>query len=147
MKYTINLSKKIFIIVNIGFIFALVIGICFVNFRAYNPNIVDSCAMKRMFKLYCAGCGGTRASYMLFHGKVLESILCNPLVIYIGFFVVKYYAKLWISFVKDKTRAICEIDLRVIWVLLILVIVLYIGRNIMLVAGIYDYLGDLSAYY
>lgn len=40
------------------------------------------CVFRDNVGLYCAGCGGTRAFYYLVHGKLWQSFLHNPFVLY-----------------------------------------------------------------
>lgn len=42
----------------------------------------NGCMMRDMLHVYCAGCGGTRAFYYLAHGRIWQSFLCNPFVLY-----------------------------------------------------------------
>lgn len=41
-----------------------------------------SCTFYQLFRIYCPGCGGTRAVIHLLHGRLLRSFLYHPLVLY-----------------------------------------------------------------
>ena len=40
------------------------------------------CYFRETVGFYCAGCGGTRAFYHMVHGRLWQSILYNPFVLY-----------------------------------------------------------------
>ncbi len=48
-------------------------------------SILPPCALHETTGLYCLGCGGTRAFYLLLHGRVLESLRHNVLLLPILF--------------------------------------------------------------
>ena len=56
------------------------------------------CLFHRLTGLYCPGCGGKRAVYLLFHGHPLLSLWYHPLVVY-TLFVLVYYL---FCFLKKK---------------------------------------------
>ena len=41
-----------------------------------------ACPLYSLTGFFCPGCGGTRAFRLLFHGKIIASIICHPLVVY-----------------------------------------------------------------
>lgn len=41
------------------------------------------CVFRDTVGFYCAGCGGTRAFYYLVHGRMVQSFLHNPFVLYV----------------------------------------------------------------
>jgi hypothetical protein len=55
------------------------------------------CIFNRLTGLYCPGCGGTRAAYLLLHGQFLDAIRANalviattPLLIWCGFALIRF---------------------------------------------------------
>ena len=40
------------------------------------------CMIHAMTGYYCPGCGGTRATYALLHGKIITSLYYHPIVVY-----------------------------------------------------------------
>jgi len=57
----------------------------------YTINLVESfvregcpCLFRRLTKLYCPGCGGTRAVWYLLHGDIGRSLWYHPLVGYMA---------------------------------------------------------------
>lgn len=40
------------------------------------------CGFLTVTNLYCPGCGGTRAFYYLVHGRIYQSFITNPFVLY-----------------------------------------------------------------
>jgi hypothetical protein len=65
-----------------GIITILIIITYFVLTEKLGFNIESACLFKKLFGLYCPLCGGTRATVLLRHGKILMSLFYNPLVIY-----------------------------------------------------------------
>ena len=55
---------------------------------SYNPaetSIYPPCLFRLMTGLYCPGCGSTRALYQLLHGRILEALDLNAmLVVFLG---------------------------------------------------------------
>ena len=45
-------------------------------------NYVPPCMFHRVTGYYCPGCGGTRATYALLHGKIITSLYYHPIVVY-----------------------------------------------------------------
>ncbi|MCI8466238.1 MAG: DUF2752 domain-containing protein [Lachnospiraceae bacterium] len=41
-----------------------------------------ACPIYSLTGFFCPGCGGTRAFRLLFQGKIWQSVLCHPLVLY-----------------------------------------------------------------
>ncbi|MCE0483356.1 MAG: DUF2752 domain-containing protein [Methylacidiphilales bacterium] len=61
---------------------------------AVDPNrhaVYPQCLLYRATGFYCAGCGATRALHALFHGRVLEALHDNALLI-MGLPVLFYFA-------------------------------------------------------
>jgi hypothetical protein len=60
--------------------------LCCAIWREQLPGILARYAMPCMFHtvtgFYCPGCGGTRAVFALLRGKLLQSFLYHPIVLY-----------------------------------------------------------------
>lgn len=147
MRYRITLTGKKFILLNLCMICLLCVAYFFANYKAWNQELPSTCIMKIFFHLYCPGCGCTRAIYVLLRGHVIKAILFNPFIPYVCFWCAYYYIRFCISIIKNKTHGMILINLNVIWTGLVILIVFFILRNILLVTGIWDYIGDLSKYY
>ena len=79
---TDKLLDKIFYI--IGWICIAIGAIVFGLYRAgVLPTIhMAPCMIHAMTGYYCPGCGGTRATYALLHGKIITSLYYHPIVVY-----------------------------------------------------------------
>lgn len=51
------------------------------HYNPMTPLFGVGCGFRASTGFYCPGCGGTRAVYALFHGKLLESLYCHPAVL------------------------------------------------------------------
>lgn len=147
MKCKIQISKKQFILLHFIFIALAVLGLIFVNYKAWNPALPSTCFMKTAFHLYCPGCGVTRSVYVLIRGHFLEACLFNPIVPYMCVWCGYYYIRLWISIIKNKTHCSFTMNTISIWFAIFMVIIFFVVRNILLVTATCDFIGDLSKYY
>ena len=79
---TDKLLDKIFYI--IGWMCIAIGAIVFGLYRAgVLPTIhMAPCMIHAMTGYYCPGCGGTRATYALLHGKIITSLYYHPIVVY-----------------------------------------------------------------
>ncbi len=56
-------------------------AVFFASHDPYSSTVFPPCPILALTGWQCPGCGGTRATYSLFHGDVVTSLRMNPLVI------------------------------------------------------------------
>lgn len=126
----------------------LLVGLCCLYF-ALAPRFTFlsvSCPFKRVFCLYCPGCGGTRAVSALLRGDVLTSVRSNPVVMWGLVLGIWQYARMARSYIR-RDRACFRIP-SWSWISLIAVILgVFAVRNLLLVFAGYDYLGDNALFW
>lgn len=74
----------------IGFLVGLsffLFSIFYIFSYKYLPKEVRSCKFKKIFKIPCPSCGGTRAGINLIKGKIKRSFIENPLIFFISIFL------------------------------------------------------------
>lgn len=105
-------------------------------------RLSSECYFRTHWKLYCPGCGGTRALLALMHGDLLLSLKYNPVTL---LFLLNVLATIILSLIKKKKGKYPTSKIRLILdiTLLIFIIVFSVLRNYLLYAGI-DVLGDFS---
>lgn len=148
MKQNITISLRNFILftfANLALIFA---GFIYLSFAKNEPQYFMPCMMKEVLHLYCPGCGGTHALSDLLHLRILASIKANPLVLYGAVVLLYYWIRFLITLIKNKgTTFIYSMNMNYIWGLVVLMLGFCIVRNILVVHGYYDYLGELIQYW
>lgn len=79
---TDKLLDKCFYI--IGWVCIAIAAILFGLYRAGVLLILRTapCMIHAATGYYCPGCGGTRATYALLHGKIITSLYYHPIVVY-----------------------------------------------------------------
>lgn len=124
----------------------LLVVLCYLYF-ALEPRFAflsSECPFKRVFRLYCPGCGGTRAVSALLRGDVLTSVRSNPVVVWGLLLCIWQYARMVRSYIR-RDRACFSIP-SWSWISLIVIILgVFVVRNLLLVFVGYDYLGDNAA--
>lgn len=50
--------------------------------------MAGGCIVRRLYGIYCPGCGGTRALLAFFQGHFLESFFYHPIVMYVAVMVL-----------------------------------------------------------
>lgn len=142
-------EKRIFILMSV----LLLLFLCFLAFyhikgiHFYDPK-GTSCGLKMYLHLYCPGCGGSRALDAFLHGHFIHSALLQPTIMYLFIFFLSYYipSLLLITGIRKK-RINYMIYLYILSGLLALIILFFIGRNLLLVYGGYDYIGECIQYW
>lgn len=104
--------------------------------------------MKLLFHLYCPGCGGTRAIDTFLHGHLLKSILYNPVIVYLACYLLAYYVPATLRIVGLWKRPINNMIYVYALIGLLAVIILnFIGRNLLMVFCGVDYIGECIQYW
>ena len=149
MKTPISKSDKI---IYICWSIVLLGAIIFFIYYHLNDIILHTgdriCGFKYFFHLYCPGCGGTRAIDSLFHGRVIQSLLYHPVILYIALFFLSYYIPATlriIGIINKKIDDMVYVYLLVIF--LVILVVHFILRNILVVYAGYDYIGECVMYW
>ncbi len=151
MKKTNTLSKneKITFIL---FSIALLLFLLFLVFYHVNDmcfyHTDGSCGMKYLFHLYCPGCGGTRAIDSFLHGNFIKSFLYNPVILYLAVYFLSYYLPAFLHFIGLWKKKINNmIYVYILIGLLAIIIIHFVARNLLLVYGGYDYIGECIKYW
>lgn len=101
------------------------------------------CAFHDVLHLYCPGCGGTRAIDALLAFRFVDSFLANPIVLYMAAVGMYYYVFAFYSFIIKKNGKIYyKLPNCLIWIALGIVVCFFVLRNVLLIFGKIDYLGD-----
>lgn len=120
----------------IGWALIGILLLLYLGYQLLFPGIFKKplpCVFHALLKLYCPGCGGTRAVLALFHGRFLASFLCHPLVPYTavvcGWFMIS-------QTIERASRHRIKIAMRYrdvyLWIALALVAVNFIAKNALL---------------
>lgn len=104
------------------------------------------CLMHDLLHLYCPGCGGTRAAVALVRGRLLHSLCCNPLAIYLAVGFLVYDIRVAIAIARDEPQ-LPRVLARYFWGMLFLAAAHFFARNTLMIGWGYDYLGDLVTYW
>ena len=110
-------------------------------FTAIYPSVVF-CAFSRISHLYCPGCGGSRAFWLLLRFDILGSLVANPATL-TGLVTLGYYE---IAFFLSAGRGVRVYSWPAI-AYAVLIVVHFVLRNVLLVACGIDPLGDHLAYW
>jgi len=147
MYYHAHIKKGQFIILSIFILLIPFLAYGYLAAADSYPALFPPCGLKTQLHLYCPGCGGTRAVGQLLHLHIIESLLCNPLVVYMAACTIYYYFKTLVFLVRQHGDAQFDIHLGFLWVFLVILIVFCLARNILMVNFGIDYLGEAGKYW
>lgn len=92
------------------------------------------CLFHKLTKLYCPGCGGTRAVMSLLNGNMIASIKYNPIVVYGTCLYAWFMLSNTVSFItRGKFKIGMKYSDKYIWLGLALMIISCIAKNIILI--------------
>lgn len=151
MYLHLHINKKKYFLITIFFISLFLLAFLYNNYigkiQSANPFLFHDCTFKNMLHLYCPGCGGTRAVDAILHLRILSSLFYHPLVIYVVICCCFFYIKIGIQLKKQNGDAEILINTACIWGALILALTFFVVRNLLLVYGGVDYIGELKSYW
>ena len=139
-----KLSRKeqwtVFCIINGSLLLLPILFVLYNNF--VRETIFAECFVLENLKLYCIGCGGTRAFEALCRFDILESIKYHPVVIYFAISLVVYEFVMIKSLIKKQERKVF-FNLKVTIIFLIALVTYALVRNILLSFLGIDFLGNV----
>ena len=120
---------------------ASVLALIYKLFPLPLSKLLLPCLVNSTLGIYCPGCGGTRAVWALFHGKIVRSFFFHPLVIYTaaagGWFLIS-------QSIERISRHRIKIGMKYrdiyIWAALAIVIINFIIKNLLLIVWNIDLL-------
>lgn len=130
------------ILLAMGIVFAVVCDVFHLEFPLSSP-----CFLDEQLHLYCPGCGGTRALFAMMRLDLVESVLCNPIVLYMAALFLYYYIGTSMAVLAKGRRVYFRPGFWMIWVGVILLFWTTILRNYLAVRYGIDYLGDIAPYW
>ena len=100
------------------------------------------CGFARLTHLYCPGCGFTRATKALLRGRLLSSLAAHPFAL-LGVLTVLYYELTLFLTARGRGRPSAAPAVA----FAIGLVAFFLIRNLLLVCGGVDLLGDLAAFW
>lgn len=104
------------------------------------------CAFSRLLHLYCPGCGGTRAVKALLTGHPLRSLVYNPIVLWLIVLAVAQYVRALIALHRREPSR-CAVPAWSWISVIVLLLVVFVIRNLLLVFCGIDTLGEHLAFW
>ena len=91
--------------------------------------MLPECNFYKWTGLYCPGCGDTRAVIALMNGDILLSLRQNALIIVLLLILIVLYIELLLKVVFEKRFKSPVLNLKFLWIFLILFAVYSVVRN------------------
>ncbi len=125
------------------FLFVLILAVVF-----FTPlRVIAICPVHFFLHLYCPFCGGTRALVLLLGGDVLCSLLYNPTALALVLVGAYYETYAIATLFRRDVGIFRRARIFPLWVLLFVSVGYCVVRNILLMGGIWDSIGELLPYY
>lgn len=131
-----------FFLMNAGAVaaFALFALIAFLKLPIFN------CVSYKFFHLYCPLCGGTRAILSLLRFDIVSALKYNAFIFYLAFAAIAYDVKVGVWAYRGREDTF-DMPRCLIWITAVLFALLFIGRNLVMIAWGIDPIGDLVGYW
>lgn len=146
MYYYAHVKKSNFILITLFTFLVPFLAYGYITASKQYPAFFPPCSLKSFFHLYCPGCGGTRALEHLLHLRFVQSLLCNPLVLFMAVSLIYYWLKTLIELIRQHGDAFFAIHLGFLWAFLAILVSFFLIRNFLLLKFGIDYLGELTEF-
>lgn len=146
LKKFIKQERTAFIWVNVGLILCLTVALVW-EYSPLSEMLHASCAIHDFFHIYCPGCGGTRAVYLMMHFHPVESFLYHPLVPFVTVLLAEYYVGAVITLIRKNGKRYYYLRDWFCYIALGIILVNWILRNVLLIKFHIDYIGDLVQFW
>lgn len=103
----------------------------------------SECYFRTHWKLYCPGCGGTRALFALVQGDIVQSIKYNPIT-FLFFLDVLVMTILFILEKRSEKYSTARIRMIINVAFLMFIVIFSVLRNYLLYGLGIDVLGDFT---
>ena len=145
-KQFIKRERVIFFWVNVGILLCL-LGTVLWKQVALSNSITSRCMFHDLFHLYCPGCGGTRAVYLLLQMHPIQSFLYHPIVLLLALMLADYYIGAVITLIKRNGKRYYYLKEWFCYIVLAVILLNWGIRNLLLVKFHMDYIGDLLQFW
>lgn len=110
------------------------------------PRNMTGCILHDWLFLYCPLCGGTRAVSALLHFRISEAVCDNAYVVLLAAAALIHYILAWVRLLRGERRLFRFLAWE--WIAAgVLLLAFGIGRNLLMICGGYDPLGDLGVFW
>lgn len=140
-----NLSKnkKRYLLLNLLLLAGALIYPLYYYFVFHSETPLSHCLLKEWFGIYCPLCGGTRCVYELLHFRFLSALRYNAYVVFMAFLFLIWDVWALVRFLRAGDN-FPKIPKWVFFALAGLLLLFFIGRNVLLLGYGIDPIGDLS---
>jgi hypothetical protein len=139
-------ERKAFIWVNIGMILCLTAALIWEH-SSLSEQLPAACAVHDIFHIYCPGCGGTRAVYLLLHGHPIQSFFYHPIVLFVAVLLAEYEVGAVVTLLRKNGKRYYVLKDWFCYIALGIIIGNWVVRNILLLCFHMDYIGDLLQFW
>lgn len=107
-----------------------------------DPENGVSCVVKKLFSIYCPGCGGSRSLYSFLSFDFLNSFILYPPIIISAGVILDYDRRLILTLIKKDTAITDNFKFYTFIIIPASIILWFIIRNILLLVFKIDTVGD-----
>lgn len=130
----LNGMDILYVIGVIIFFFAICVFVlsCFTDLRLFMLGGTPDCFFERLTGIYCPGCGMTRATFALFDGKIIKSLLYNAVIPYGTVCYLFLMLKQTLHYIYGKRAVTERLILNLLYIGVALAIVQWIVKVVLL---------------
>ena len=118
------MKKRIFNVITL-ILFSILILFIFIKILDY---VHYKCIYRKLFGIYCAGCGTTRMIKSLFNLEFYQAFRYNPLLFVLFIIMFIYFIYFVVIYIK-KNKIIIP-NLKIIYIMVLILIIYMILRNL-----------------
>ena len=139
-----NKLRKNFLILLILNISLLLFAVLYTLYFKSTQNTGNgvSCIVKKLFGIYCPGCGGSRSLYAFLSFDLVNSFILYPPIIISAGVIFDYDRRLFLTLIKKDTTGTDNFKFYTFLIIPAAIILWFIIRNLLLLLFKIDTVGD-----